>query len=210
MYLKFQKICRCALFLIVGLTFSSAFAQDANTPDGLVRMVVEDVMTAVRTDPAMQAGDIKKIQQLVEKKILPHSNFEKATELAMGASWKQASAEQRAQILHEFKTLLIRTYAGAISQIRDQKVQFKPLRVSPDDPTVVVSTTVINHGDAVPINYRLAKFDGAWKVFDINVLGAWLVQVYRGQFREQIARNGIDGLIQFLKDRNQSLINDGK
>lgn len=208
------KIYWLALFLTLGASTLSVSAQETkqeiDTPDSLVRTVVEDVMNTVKSDPAMQAGDIKKIQQLVEKKILPYANFAKSTELAMGASWKQATPQQKQQILEEFKTLLIRTYAGAISQIRDQKIQFKPLRMAPEDTTVVVATTVITHGDAVPINYRLAKFDGMWKVYDINVLGAWLVQVYRAQFREQIARSGIDGLIQFLKERNESLINDGK
>lgn len=189
-------------------------------PDKLVRNVVEDVMKTVKADPDMQAGDIKKIQQLVETKILPNADFRKATALAMGHSWNQATAEQQAQILKEFKVLLIRTYAGAISQIRDQTVEFKPLRASPEDTIVTVRTGVINHGENVPINYRLYKTcdnpkelpkactQFSWKVVDINVLGAWLVEVYRSQFKQQISQGGIDSLIKFLQERNNSLIND--
>ena len=214
------------LFLCLGLVLSVptlVFAQQASAvePDKLVRSIVEDVMRTVKADSEMQAGDIKKIQQLVETKILPHADFPKATALAMGPSWKKATAEQQAQILKEFKILLIRTYAGAISQIRDQTVVFKPLRAGPEDTMVTVRTGVVNHGENVPINYRLYKTcdnpkeepktctQFSWKVVDINVLGAWLVEVYRSQFKQQINQGGIDGLIKFLHERNNSLVNDG-
>lgn len=223
----FQKKCGIAVkFLLclgLALQMRALFAQQASAvePDKLVRNVVEDVMKTVKGDPDMQAGDIKKIQQLVETKILPNADFRKATAQAMGHSWNQATAEQQAQILKEFKVLLIRTYAGAISQIRDQTVEFKPLRANPEDIMVTVRTGVINHGENVPINYRLYKTcdnpkespktctQFSWKVVDINVLGAWLVEVYRSQFKQQINQGGIEGLIKFLQERNNSLINDG-
>lgn len=214
------------LVLCVGLVLQMpalVFAQQTGAlePDKLVRKIVEDVMKTVKSDPEMQKGDIRKIQELVETKILPHADFQKATESAMGPNWKQATNKQKTEVLKEFKRLLIRTYAGAISQIRDQTVEFKPLRANPKDTKVVVDTGVINHGEKVPISYRLSKTcdnpnelpkectQFSWKVIDINVLGAWLVYTYRSQFQREINDGGIDGLIRFLQTRNNSLINDG-
>lgn len=191
-------------FFCIALFGLSAYAQSAtDTPDGLMRMVVTEVMTTVKHDPAMQAGDIQKIRQLVEQKIKPHTDFEKTTALAMGPSWREASAEQKKQITEQFEQLLIHTYAGAIAQIRDQQVQFGRVRES--NNKAMVPTTVINNGEKMPINYRLEKTDGQWKVYDMNVLGVWLVEVYKTQFKEQITKNGINGLIQFLKNRNKEL-----
>lgn len=191
-------------FLCLALLSLSINAQPSiDTPEGLIRTVVSDVMTSVKSDPAMQAGDIKKIQQLVEKKILPYTDFEKTTALAMGPNWKDASTEQKKQIIQQFEQLLIHTYAGAIAQIRDQQVQFGRTRES--DDKAMVPTTVLNNGEKMQMNYRLEKNSGQWKVYDMNVLGVWLVEVYKTQFKEQVAKNGIEGLIQFLKSRNQEL-----
>lgn len=192
------------IFLCVSLFSFYAFAQDdANTPDGLVRMIVNNVMTTVKQDPAMQNGDIKKIQDLVEKKILPYTNFEKTTALAMGADWRKATPEQQAKIIHEFQLLLIRTYSGAIAQIRDQQVQFGRVRL--DGDKAFVPTTVLQNGDKLQMHYRLEKINDQWKVYDMNVLGVWLVEVYKTQFKEQVTKGGIDGLIDFLKERNQQV-----
>jgi phospholipid transport system substrate-binding protein len=193
----------CSLLCIAFLSMS-AYAQSAtDTPDGLVRMLVNDVMTTVKSDPEMQAGDVQKIRLLVEQKIKPHTDFDKTTALAMGPSWREASPEQQKQIKQQFELLLIHTYAGAIAQIRDQQVQFGRVRES--NNKAMVPTTVINNGEKMPINYRLENIDGQWKVYDMNVLGVWLVEVYKTQFKEQISKTGINGLIQFLKSRNQAL-----
>ena len=182
-----------------------AQAVDASTPDGLIKFVVSDVMTSVKADKDIQAGNIPKIIALVEQKIVPYSDLDKTAQLAMGRNWSKATPEQQKQISAEFKMLLIRTYSGAISQIRDQTVIYKPFRASPDDQEVVVRTQVINKGEPIQLDYRLMKTASGWKVYDINVLGAWLIEAYRNQFNNQIGQNGIYGLVKFLQDRNRSL-----
>ncbi|OYY07059.1 MAG: hypothetical protein B7Y67_18455, partial [Polynucleobacter sp. 35-46-11] len=143
------------LFLFVGSV--SAQAVDQSTPDGLIKTVVSDVMASVKSDPEIQKGNIPRIVELVEKKILPYADMRRTTEMAMGPNWKKATPEQQAQLVSEFKSLLIRTYSGALSQLRDQTIQFKPLRAAPDDKEVVVRTVVIGRGDPIPLDYRLEK-----------------------------------------------------
>ncbi|MCC7006712.1 MAG: ABC transporter substrate-binding protein [Ottowia sp.] len=189
----------------LGAAAQDQLTNDASTPGGLVRMVVNDVVTRVKADRDMRAGDIRKIQQLVEERILPHANFEKSTKMAMGRHWDSATDEQKAHIVQEFKKLLIYTYAGAIAQVGDQQIQFKPVRVAPEDTDAIVRTVVLNHNDAIQLDYRLEKIKDVWKVYDINVLGAWLIGVYRNQFNEQISKGGIGSLLTFLKERNQQL-----
>lgn len=197
-----------ALAFFVGLLLSfSTYAQspDTSTPDGLIKFVVTDVMSAVRADSDIQKGNISKIITLVEQKIIPYSDLRRTTQLAMGRNWNKATPEQQAAITAEFKMLLIRTYSGAISRIRNQTVQFKPFRAAPDDKEVVVRTVVLDQGDVLQLDYRLMQTPNGWKVYDVNVLGAWLIEAYRNQFTDQISQNGIDGLIKFLKDRNIAL-----
>jgi phospholipid transport system substrate-binding protein len=187
---------------------SSSFAQtpDQSTPpDALIKMVVTDVMASVKEDQEIQKGNIPKIVDLVEKKIVPYTDMRRTTEMAMGPNWKKASPEQQAQLTSEFKNLLIRTYSGALSQLRDQTVQFKALRAAPDDKEVVVKTVVLGRGDPVPLDYRLEKTDKGWKVYDMNIMGVWLIEAYRNQFANQISQNGIEGLVKFLQDRNKQL-----
>ena len=192
-----------SLFLIVGTAYAQA--PDQSTPDGLIKAVVSDVMASVKSDPEIQKGNIPRIVDLVDKKIVPHTDMRRTTEMAMGPNWKKASPEQQTQLVAEFKTLLIRTYSGALSQLRDQTVQFKPLRAAPDDNQVVVKTVVLGHGDPVPLDYRLEKTATGWKVYDMNIMGVWLIEAYRNQFSNQISQNGIDGLVKFLQDRNKQL-----
>jgi len=190
------------------LASGALFAQvpDQNTPpDALIKMVVTDVMSSVKSDPDIQKGNIPKVMDLVEKKIVPFTDMRRTTEMAMGPNWKKATPEQQAVLTSEFKTLLMRTYSGALSQLRDQTVQFKALRAAPDDKEVVVKTVVIGRGDPVPLDYRLEKGPNGWKVYDMNIMGAWLVEAYRNQFSNQISQNGIDGLVKFLQDRNKQL-----
>jgi phospholipid transport system substrate-binding protein len=183
----------------------NAQAVDQSTPDSLIKSVVSDVMASVKSDPEIQKGNIPRIVDLVEKKIVPYTDMRRTTEMAMGPNWKKATPEQQAQLVGEFKSLLIRTYSGALSQLRDQTVQFKPLRAAPDDKEVVVKTVVIGRGDPVPLDYRLEKTANGWRVYDMNIMGVWLVEAYRNQFANQISQNGIEGLVKFLQDRNKQL-----
>ena len=197
------KTLLAAFISLVGV--SGVQAQNPDTPDGLVKLVVDDVMNTIKNDKAIQSGDLRKINALVDQKILPHSNFQKTTQLSMGRNWAKASPQQQTQITQEFKTLLIRIYGGALAQVKDQKVQYKPFRAAADDTDVIVKTAVIGKGEPIQLDYRLEKTANGWKVYDINILGAWLVESYRNQFNDQISKGGIDGLIQFLQQRNNAL-----
>ena len=186
----------------------SALAQnalDAATPDGLIKTIVTDVMVSVKADPEIQKGNIPRVVELVEKKIVPYTDMRRTTQLAMGRNWSKATPEQQNQLIIEFKNLLIRTYSGALSQLRDQTMQYKPLRSSPSDTDVIVRTVVIGKSDPIPLDYRLEKTNEGWKVYDVNIMGAWLIEAYRNQFTNQINQNGIDGLIKFLQERNAML-----
>ncbi len=191
------------LFLFAGSV--SAQVVDQSTPDGLIKTVVSDVMASVKSDPEIQKGNIPRIVDLVDKKIVPYTDMRRTTEMAMGPNWKKATPEQQAQLISEFKNLLIRTYSGALSQLRDQTIQFKPLRAAPDDKEVIVKTVVIGRGDPIPLDYRLEKTVNGWKVYDMNIMGVWLVEAYRNQFANQISQNGVEGLVKFLQDRNKQL-----
>lgn len=201
---------RLLLPLLTVVAFAGAAhaqAQDASTPDGLVKAVVGDVMASVKADKDMQAGNISKISAMVEQKILPNANFQRTTQIAMGRNWSKATPEQQKQIADEFKTLLIRTYSGAIAQIRDQTVQFRPYRGSPDDTDATIRTQVINKGEPIQLDYRLEKTPQGWKVYDINVLGAWLTEAYKGSFNTIVGQQGVEGVIKTLQDRNRQLAN---
>ncbi|WP_438980023.1 MlaC/ttg2D family ABC transporter substrate-binding protein [Polynucleobacter sp.] len=200
---KYFAVLLSSLLLIAG--GASAQAVDQSTPDGLIKTVVSEVMASVKSDPEIQKGNIPRIVDLVEKKIVPYTDMRRTTEMAMGPNWKKATPEQQTQLISEFKNLLIRTYSGALSQLRDQTIQFKPLRAAPDDKEVVVKTVVIGRGDPIPLDYRLEKTSSGWKVYDMNIMGVWLVEAYRNQFANQISQNGVEGLVKFLQDRNKQL-----
>ena len=201
-----QKYCAVVLSsLFLAVSGANAQAVDQSTPDGLIKTVVSDVMASVKSDPEIQKGNIPRIVDLVEKKIVPYADMRRTTEMAMGQNWKKASPEQQTQLVSEFKNLLIRTYSGALSQLRDQTIQFKPLRAAPDDKEVIVKTVVIGRGDPVPLDYRLEKTASGWRVYDMNIMGVWLVEAYRNQFANQISQNGVEGLVKFLQDRNKQL-----
>ncbi len=191
-----------ALFLSGG---ASAQTVDSNSPDGLVKTVTQQVIDAVRSDKSIQQGDISEITKLVNEKILPYTDFRRTTQLAMGRNWRTATPQQQDQVVDQFKMLLIRTYAGALAQVKDQQIQYRPFRSNPDDTDVVVRSVVSSNGSPVELDYRLYKTPQGWRVYDINVLGAWLIQAYQQQFNEQIQQHGVDGLIQFLTQRNQQL-----
>jgi phospholipid transport system substrate-binding protein len=186
---------------------ASAQTVDANSPDQLIKTVTSQVLDQIKSDKQIQSGDINEITKLVNEKILPYTDFTRTTRLVMGRNWNSATPEQQKQIVEQFKMLLIRTYSGALAQVRNQTVQYKPFRASPDDTDVVVRSVVMNNGQPVELDYRLYKTPQGWRVYDINVLGAWLIQAYQQQFNEQIQQHGVNGLLQFLTQRNQQLAN---
>lgn len=187
-----------------GVLAATAVANEA--PDALIKRISLEVLDTARNDKQIQAGDQTRILQLVEEKVLPYVDFERMTSLAAGRSWRDASAEQKKQLTTEFRELLKYTYSGALSQVSDQKIQFRPLRTSPGDVEVEVQSQVLQpRGEPIQLNYRLEKLATGWKIFDVNVLGAWLVQTYKGNFATEISKSGIDGLIKTLHERNQRL-----
>jgi phospholipid transport system substrate-binding protein len=184
-----------------------AWAAD-EAPDALVKRISGEVMAAVKADPAIQGGDVNRIIDLVDSKIMPSVNFSRMTASAVGRHWRQATPEQQKQLQDEFKTLLVRTYSGALGEVKDQTVTFRPLRSSPTDTEVVVRSEVRGRGDPIQLDYRMEKTPEGWKIYDLNVLGLWLVETYRTQFSQEINARGIDGLIAALSQRNKS--NSGK
>ena len=183
-----------------------ALAAD-EAPDALVQRLSTEVLGAIRADKAIQGGDLDRLVTLVDTKIMPNVDFVRMTASATGPAWRQATAVQRQRLQDEFKTLLVRTYAGALRQVNDQTVELRPLRGSASDKEVVVQTLIRGRGDPVQLDYRLERTPGqgaGWKIFDLNVLGVWLVANYRTQFSEQINQGGIDGLIAALASRNKA------
>jgi len=191
--------CATLAFSAVGV-----HAQDAKKPDVLIKEVSTDVLDAVKADKSYQTGDVQKIIVLVDAKVMPHVNFQRMTASAVGRYWRQATPEQQKRLQEEFKTLLVRTYSGALSQVKDQTVQLKPMRGGTDDAEVVVRTEVRGKGDPIQLDYRLEKSPAGWKIYDVNVLGIWLVENYRNSFAQEIGANGIEGLIAKLAERNKS------
>jgi len=181
----------------------STWAAD-EAPDALVQRISGEVMAAVKADPAIQKGDIGRIVALVDSKIMPSVNFSRMTASAVGRFWRQATPAQQKQLQDEFKTLLVRTYSGALGEVKDQTVSFKPLRAKPDDTEVVVRSEVRGRGEAIQLDYRLEKTPDGWKIYDLNVLGIWLVETYKTQFAQEINTKGIDGLIATLAQRNKA------
>jgi phospholipid transport system substrate-binding protein len=175
-------------------------------PDQLVKRVSTDVIDSVKADKDIQSGNRNKIMDLVNSKILPYVDAQKMTQQAAGRYWRQATPEQQKQLSDEFRTLLVYTYSGALAQIKNETVEFKPFRADPADTDVTVNSQVnMTRGEPITLNYRLSKSPQGWKIYDINVLGAWLVQTYQSTFSSEISKSGIDGLIKKLHDRNQQL-----
>lgn len=195
---------------VASLTFATsvlaAAPATAEAPDVLVKRISADVIETVKSDKDIQAGNRAKIMDLVNSKILPHVDAEKMTMQAAGRFWRQATPEQQKRLSEEFRTLLVYTYSGALSQIKNETVEFKPMRSSPEDTDVEVRSQVnVARGEPITLNYRLSKGNQGWKIYDINVLGAWLVETYKGTFTAEINKSGIDGLITRLAERNKQL-----
>nr|WP_223827321.1 ABC transporter substrate-binding protein [Undibacterium oligocarboniphilum] len=190
--------------LMLGSTGLALAADEA--PDQLVKRLSQEILDTAKNDKDIQAGNQKRVFDMVDSKILPYIDFPRMTSLAAGKNWRDATPEQQKQLISEFRTLLVFTYSGAISQIKDQRVEFKPMRAAPEDTEVEVRSQVIQaRGEPIQLNYRLEKLPGGWKIYDINVLGAWLVETYKGSFAAEISKSGIDGLIKTLSEKNKKL-----
>lgn len=197
------------LFVSVLSVFFAAAVFAQETPDALVQQVTGEVLDIVRKDKDIQNGNTQKVIDLVDKKVLPHFNFQHMTALALGKDWKKASAPQQQQLVHEFKTLLVRTYANALTGYKNQKIVFKPFKMAPGETDVLVRTDVMQPGSKpVQLDYSLERLDNGWKVYDVSVAGISLVTNYRDQFSQEVRNGGIDGLIGTLAAKNKSLENN--
>jgi phospholipid transport system substrate-binding protein len=180
-----------------------AHAQSSEAPDAFIKRLSVDVLDTIKADKSIQAGDVSKIAALVDTKIMPNVNFQRMTASAVGRSWRSATPEQQKRLQDEFKTLLMRTYSGALAEVKDQTIAMKPLRMAAQDTEVTVRTEIKGRGDPIVLDYRVEKTDPSWKIYDLNVAGVWLVETYRTQFAQEINANGIDGLIAKLAERNK-------
>jgi phospholipid transport system substrate-binding protein len=196
------------LNIILGIFwFAPATAADsAMAPDALAKSVTEEVLAIIRADKDIQAGNQKKVLDLVETKIVPHFNFAGMTRIALGKNWSQANAEQRKALTNEFRALLIRTYTTAFTQYKNQTVEYRPLRLAPSDNDVVVKSFIKQpSGQPIAVDYNMEKTDAGWRVYNLKIEGISLVENYRNTFNTEIQKSGIDGLIKTLADRNKSL-----
>ena len=186
------------------ITFAPYLRAADEAPDALIKRVSAEVLDNIRGDKDVLAGDTTKVIALVDTKIMPNVNFTRMTAAAVGRNWRQATPQQQKQLQAEFKVLLIRTYSGALSQVKDQSVNVKPLRAADGDTEVIVRTEVLGRGDPAQLDYRMEKTANGWKIYDLNVLGVWLVETYRSQFAQEISAKGVDGLIASLAQRNKT------
>jgi phospholipid transport system substrate-binding protein len=192
------------LFVLAATLALNAQAQAQEAPDVLVKRVAEDVLQTIRGDKDLQAGNQAKVKQLIESKLAPHFDFTRMTALAMGRNWRSATPEQQKSLTDQFRTLLVRTYSGALSNYRDNTMDYAPLRMNPGDTEVTVRTSVRRPGQApVQIDYSMAKDSDGWKAYDVIVAGVSLVTNYRDEFNDAVKRSGIDGVIKMLDDKNK-------
>lgn len=192
---------RLAAAMLVALPLA-ALAQEA--PDALVKRVSQEVLQIVRSDPLVQAGNEARIREVIEVKLLPNFDFARMTALAMGRNWRTATPEQQQRLTEEFRTLLVRTYSGALNQYRNETIDYKPLRANPGDAEVVVRTVVVRPGaNPVQIDYSMEKKADGWKAYDVAVAGVSLVTNYRDEFNAQIQAGGVEGLLKTLAAKNK-------
>jgi phospholipid transport system substrate-binding protein len=199
---------RCALWpaaAVIAVVLSTA-AMAQESPEALVKRVSQDVIATIKTDPKVQAGDQARIREVMEVKLLPHFDFARMTSLAMGRNWRTATPGQQQRLTDEFRTLLVRTYSGALNKYRDETIEYKPLRMTPADTEVTVRTAVMKPGGApIQIDYSMEKTPSGWKAYDVIVAGVSLVTNYRDEFNEQIKSGGVDGLLKTLAEKNKGV-----
>ncbi len=194
----------CALCLLAP---NASLAAD-EAPDAFIKRVAVETLDAVKADKSLKGGDVGKIMQLVDTKLVQHINFRRMTALATGPHWRKATPEQQKRLQDEFKLLLVRTYSGALSQVSDQTIELKPMRGEIDEKNLIIRTEVKGRGDPIQLDYRLEKTPGegaGWMIYDLNVMGIWLIENYKSQFTKEINTGGIDGLISSLAERNKSI-----
>lgn len=198
-----QWLARLAVLLMVA---GAAPALAQATPEALVEQVGSQLLSIVKNDPAVQRGELPALLRVVDENVLPYVDFEKTTRLAAGRHWRQATDAQRQSLVKEFRMTLVRTYSGAVSQVKpDTRIELRPARYPADATDVVVRTQIVQSaGEPIQVDYRLEKQGQGWKIYDVNVLGIWLIENYRNQFSQEIGQHGFDGLIQSLATRNQS------
>jgi len=191
-----------AVLALAGMPWAAVAGE---VPDVFIGRLSNEVLDAVRKDPAIKAGDVRKIVTLVDRIILPHLDFKRMTAAAVGPGWRRATPEQQQRLQDEFKQLLVRPYAGALSEVSDLTIVVKPLRAAPGDKDVLVRTEVRGRSEPIQLDYRLSEKPGEdWKIYNINVMGVWLVETYRSQFGAEVNAKGIDGLIEALVARNKA------
>lgn len=197
----------CVLgFVLLGVSHTSMATPDASADEFIKRLSTE-LLATIRADKSILSGDINKISALVDQRVMPNVNFQRMTASAVGPGWRQATPEQQKRLQDEFKALLVRTYAGAVSQVSDQAIVVKPLRAAPEDKEVIVRSEVRGKGDPIQLDYRVEKTPDApagWRIYNLNVMGVWLVDNYRTQFAAEVNAKGIDGLIASLAERNKT------
>lgn len=194
------------LLAICCLAAATARAAEVTAPDALAKSVTDDVLAVLRTDKDIQSGNTKKVVDLVEKKVLPHFDFVRMTQLALGRNWREASPEQQKLLVAEFRGLLVQTYAATFTAYKDQVIEYRPLRSQPGDTEVVVKSQIQQPGGRpITVDYRMHRLDSGWKVYDVVVGELSLVQNYRGSFETEVRKGGIDGLIKALADKNRQL-----
>ena len=192
----------------VGVAAAAEVITATTAPDALARSVTDDVLVAMRNDKAIQAGDQKKARELIESRIAPHFNFAGMTQLAVGKNWSAANPEQRKALIAEFRALLVQTYTASLQLYRDQKIEYRPLKLAANDTDVLVRSLVRQSGGGEPVqvDYGMEKTDTGWKVYNVKIGGISLVESYRSTFNTEIQRNGMDGLIKTLRDKNRALV----
>lgn len=209
----FAGIAPCLLALSAFAGFVPAATAADEAPDVMIKRLSDDVLASIKADKAILAGDTNRILALVDSKIMPNVDFRRMAAAAVGPAWRQATPEQQKRLQEEFKVLMVRTYSGALAQVDDQTISVKPQRSSPTDTDVVVRTEIRGRGDPIQLDYRLEKTPGqgaGWKIYNLNVLGVWMVETYRNQFAPEINAKGVEGLIATLAERNKSLANGKK
>ena len=193
-----RVILAASLFCALGMAHAEMIA-----PDALIKSTVQDVVTIIKQDKDIQSGNQKKITALVDAKVVPHFDFVRMTQLAVGKNWRSATAEQKEALITGFRNMLVRTYTKVFTVYRDQAIDVKPLKMAADETEVTVKTTISKPGtESIPVDYEMKKAADGWKVFDISIEGVSMVMSYRGTFTSQIQQNGIDGLIKTLSDKN--------
>jgi phospholipid transport system substrate-binding protein len=204
---RFLKLI-CASSVVASVTVCAGFAaaQTVQAPDELVKKLSSDVLEKIRSDKDIQGGNFKKLSDFVDSTVMPNVNFERMTALSVGRTWRQATPEQQKKLMVEFRALLLRTYSSALGEVRDETIRMKPLRADPADSEVIVRSEIVRkRGEPIQLDYRMEKMATGWKIYDVNVVGVWLIESYRNQFSQEINAKGLESLITTLTEKNKKL-----